>query len=481
MSQALTLAQATLQNECLFKLAAIHKQLNAFRPIHNLHRELFEDILLRVITMGPWSVASLHRLAKVSTTWRDVVLTSPRLWAVAEICSPPSDVDLGLRKSASAPLRIDAIYRSGFYHSPREFIKKVMPHVGRCAVLAAGNTRDCTIDGVPELSALFESDFPGLVDLRLESVWTANTIRRRFWGDRLRRVHLQATALPWNELSGLTHLTIDGDHSLLPSQLLKIMASSPEIEVLSLKRVSLSSTANEPPTIPLPQINLPRLKQILIETTTDSHINDLLSSVVAESLQKLHIWAYNRSTAIEDEHSTRPIWFNGKGLQRHVATVIRNSGLTYLNVVIDPVEIVTIAEREFAESVLAVSVHIRNLPDRWWGLLETIKLPLRMFVPPLNNRGFFQPCMLGDLTTLEELEVGDYYAEPVTRYLSAPIDSGMPCPQLKKLTLVVDARWPCKSLVANLLKVRKLSCGELVVYDEDGKIFDLASVSFRRQ
>ncbi|KIO34619.1 hypothetical protein M407DRAFT_240472 [Tulasnella calospora MUT 4182] len=57
----------------------------------------------------------------------------------------------------------------------------------------------------------------------------------------------------------------------------------------------------------------------------------------------------------------------------------------------------------------------------------------------------------------------------------------MPCPQLKKLTLIVDARWPCKGSVANLLKARKLSCRELVVYDEDGRIFDLASVAFRRQ
>ncbi|KAG8954283.1 hypothetical protein FRC04_000508 [Tulasnella sp. 424] len=480
-SQALTIAQTTLQAEFLSQVAAIHKQLNTLRPIHRLHRDLFEDILLEAINMGGWSVASLHRLARVSTSWRDIVRTSPRLWAVADIGSPPAEVALALRKSASALLRIDAVYRLGFYYNPKEFLKMVIPHVGRCAVLAAGNTRDCTIDGVPEVSALFEHDFPELVDLRLESVWTANSISRRFWGDRLRRVHLQATALAWNDFSGLTHLTIDADHSLAPNQLLKILASSPDIEVLSLRRLSLGETATEPPTIPRPQVKLPRLKQILIESSTDDHIDALLSSVVAESLQKLHIWAYNRLTAIEDAHNTRPIWFNSEGLQRHIAKVSRNAGLPSLNVVIDPVEIVTVAEREFAESVVAVSVHMRNLPERWWGLLESIKLPLRMFVPSLDNRGFFQPCMLGDLTTLEELEIGDTYAYPVLLYLTAPINSDMPCPQLRKLTLIVDVRWGLGELVAKLLRARKISCRELTVYDGDDQVFNLESGSFRSQ
>ncbi|KAG8954284.1 hypothetical protein FRC04_000509 [Tulasnella sp. 424] len=162
-------------------------------------------------------------------------------------------------------------------------------------------------------------------------------------------------------------------------------------------------------------------------------------------------------------------------------TVSRNAGLTSLNVVIDPVEIVTVAEREFAESVVAVSVHMRNLPERWWGLLESTKLPLRMFVPSLDNRGFFQPCMLGDLTTLEELEIGDTYAYPVLLYLAAPINSEMPCPQLRKLTLIVDVRWGLGELVAKLLRARKISCRELTVYDGDDQVVKLESGSFRSQ
>ncbi|KAG8973854.1 hypothetical protein FRC05_008074 [Tulasnella sp. 425] len=179
-------------------------------------------------------------------------------------------------------------------------------------------------------------------------------------------------------------------------------------------------------------------------------------------------WQLYLQLGIKDYNDTSP-------------TVSRNAGLTSLNVVIDPVEIVTVAEREFAESVVAVSVHMRNLPERWWGLLESTKLPLRMFVPSLDNRGFFQPCMLGDLTTLEELEIGDTYAYPVLLYLAAPINSEMPCPQLRKLTLIVDVRWGLGELVAKLLRARKISCRELTVYDGDDQVVKLESGSFRSQ
>ncbi|KAG8993152.1 hypothetical protein FRB90_000773, partial [Tulasnella sp. 427] len=338
-SEALITAQATLQAECLSQVAAIHKQLNRLVPISKLHRELFEDILLDVVNEGAWSVTVLHRLARVSTFWWDVVRTSSRLWAMADIGLRPAELDLALRKSGSAPLRIDAVYRSGYFHNPKDFIRRIIPHLKRCKVLAAGSKRDCTIDGVPELAAIFEHDLPELIDLRLESVWAANYIGRRFWGELLRRVHLQATAIEWPELSGLTHLTIDENDSLTPNMLLQVLAASPDLNYVYLKRLLPFPRRYDPGDLSAAQIVLPRLRAIIIESSTDEHTDHLLSAIVAESLQKLHIWAYNRLTTIEDEHNKRPVWFTGRGLQRQVNTVIRNAKISALDVIIDPADI----------------------------------------------------------------------------------------------------------------------------------------------
>lgn len=139
------------------ELADTRYRQNALLPIHNLPVEIFSNVLI-LVAQGESVIRywKLQSLASVAQYWKQVVLSTPQLWASWHEAMSPTQRRWSLCRSRTVPVDIYLDSYDGSGRPP--FVKAILPHSGRWRTL--------TGVGVPS-EGIQKLDAPVLQSLRL--------------------------------------------------------------------------------------------------------------------------------------------------------------------------------------------------------------------------------------------------------------------------------------------------------------------------
>ncbi|KAG8914293.1 hypothetical protein FRC01_004134 [Tulasnella sp. 417] len=193
--------------------------------------------------------ASLYILRRVSTAWKDMIDSTPSLWAVISSTFPEDVNRSSLVRSGSSPL---LIYVSGTSWIKDQFFQMIEPHIQRCSSLVLRLDADY-VHWVPRLALLRLATLKIVIELKAPPTHVIKKIE--IPEEALENVLTQA---PMDWARTLRHLK---DLRIL--QILNSLAASPGIEILTFAEMNI-----ELPPLTLPSstepISLPRLRSITL-------------------------------------------------------------------------------------------------------------------------------------------------------------------------------------------------------------------------
>ncbi|KDQ18357.1 hypothetical protein BOTBODRAFT_510651 [Botryobasidium botryosum FD-172 SS1] len=219
-------------------------------PIYRLHDEIVSHIF--ELTMEPWPWAwdyVYHQtplaLSQVSVRWRDIAISTPRLWSQVEIFYYSSLAELFLERSKSTPLdfKLTVYLTSQIYHIYDVLDSLFVPHMHRL--------RKLEVSGVPEPLSTPTPLFP---DKHSERIFSNST-------PLLRHLYLEQTGIPLTSslFTGLFTLSLRRMRFESPStQFFANLQACPLLEELTLDDVSFTLPSGPP----YPPFLLPRLRSV---------------------------------------------------------------------------------------------------------------------------------------------------------------------------------------------------------------------------
>ncbi|KAG8997939.1 hypothetical protein FRB94_007371 [Tulasnella sp. JGI-2019a] len=297
----------------------------------------------------------LHRLAKVSIRWSQLVKRTPELFGCVTTDNTTEHVHRMLRLSKNAPL--DILYRKDPFSTSRraELLETLLSQAHRW--------RSIEMSGVPPgvVNAVFQRTIPMLRDIHIVS----NGYSEQICLDsetlgRLRYLTLERATLRWDpgNLKGLKSLDLsrigtDGRPSQL--QLLEILQASPGIQVL---RLGPESVGDAPPSLgDYTPTELPQLSEISFTDFTSSTAYNLLKSV---RIPNCKIFVVKCPKALETVSATAALFDSATN---HVGPVVRSilQSISPISISLGPVMLLVCGRRKGYG--LEVNIPMISLPD----------------------------------------------------------------------------------------------------------------------
>ncbi|KAG8986345.1 hypothetical protein FRB93_005341 [Tulasnella sp. JGI-2019a] len=224
---------------------------NLLVPINNLPVEVFSNIL--IFTSARWylqgldHIRGIRTLATVGRYWKEVVFSTPQLWSTLQESMTPKQLDLAIERSRTTSLDIQ-FEGNGYNNNSRSrresFTASISPYVQRWRSLQAENI-DHSIMGP------LVTDAKLLQNLRLNSaIWGSSPRVALSDGVRLSSLALTRVEVNWDStrIQGLTYLSLlslSGVGAPTLADLDRILALSPDLEVLALSDVFVTPTPPE--------------------------------------------------------------------------------------------------------------------------------------------------------------------------------------------------------------------------------------------
>ncbi|KAG9043682.1 hypothetical protein FS837_009250 [Tulasnella sp. UAMH 9824] len=233
-----------------------------------LPQELLVEILLFSVDWRFWSVNSLQTLARVSTSWRDTILSCTRFWSVVDVAASPAAREVAMKRNLEGTVEL----RCGRYLGPSRVtsfvrdVKSVTPIRQRSVFY---ELRSGTSDFMDHL----RSNNSTITDLLLSNLDVGPSeayLELSEEGSNLRHVDLSGATLQWQSprLAKLRTLCLRDLKSKIPSSnhLYTILSSSPQLERLCLMNImSLYDRGLGSVPTPSPPIRLPHLKTLAFD------------------------------------------------------------------------------------------------------------------------------------------------------------------------------------------------------------------------
>ena len=245
----------------------------------------------------------LHSLAKVSTHWRDQVLSSPSLWASIDLADGLHWVKLSLRRSLSATMNIR--YRPT---TKTEALGDIIEAVGSQA--HRWKSMDLLLEpGAKEIVRYLSKPLPILDTITITcepffSFTSQLTETLVAGGPNLRSVCLEnLRALRWDsgDLSRLYHFSISGTNfSFL--QIISIVGSSPQLQTLNLSTMYYDSDDSPSESSPAPQ-TFPKLVSLRLYQIPCNMASKIIQYINAPNLRTLDI-----SSGAKPQSNTLAAW-----------------------------------------------------------------------------------------------------------------------------------------------------------------------------
>ncbi|KAG8862289.1 hypothetical protein FRB96_001868 [Tulasnella sp. 330] len=283
---------------------------------YELPVELLSHILRLSVPLEDWSVERLQELAQVSRRWKDIVTSTPKLWAVAKVTNhqDPSGLswrthlDLALRMSHNSPLSVFHINQerpdydslSSDIRRCEEFMTIVGRHTARWKSVHYSGHRLRSI-----VSAL-ERPCPSLEDLSVVFDRHLEGSRMRIIpGARLRHITLDHAELEWRALLGLHSLRIRSVAERIPQarELLVALRACPQLEVLELSSIDITRNVDEDERFELndslvkgpsgsdERLYLPRLTTLQVRDVDGGFFRALIAKVHGENVRCMSLRA----------------------------------------------------------------------------------------------------------------------------------------------------------------------------------------------
>ncbi|KAG8974765.1 hypothetical protein FRC05_006925 [Tulasnella sp. 425] len=282
-----------VQRRLLDKMAALHTEHNRMIPLHRLPIEIFVQIItgaLEAFRTHCWSgqthLGRLAILCRVCKRWKDVIGSTPSLWATIDIRDPAAITSAAISRSSNHPLNIIGAPSSGppkYWGSPpvgwKQFENTAIMHSTRWRSI------QLVVASSEDAQALVNAPAPGLQSLEVKSMTECRVVFRRGGsmfeeaGPRLRRLALHGLAIPWREctLRDLRYLSISGLDEFAPScgeilGVLRMCHALVEMD-LSLRPAATVEPINKERPFPLTQLHSmsfrplsPSWTSVLLET-----------------------------------------------------------------------------------------------------------------------------------------------------------------------------------------------------------------------
>ncbi|KIO27985.1 hypothetical protein M407DRAFT_22753 [Tulasnella calospora MUT 4182] len=249
-----------------------------------LPQELLVEILLLSVDWKFWSVDSLHTLARVSTSWRDTILSCNRFWSVIDVAASPAAREVTMKRSGEGAVDL----RCGRYLGP----SRVSSFVHDVKSVTPIRARSVLYEIRPGTSSFMDhlrSNNSTIIDLLLSNLGVGPSeahLELSAEGSNLRHLDLSGASLQWQSprLAKLRTLCLrDLKYNIPPvNHLYNILSSSPQLERLCLMNiVSLYEPGLGSLPTSAPPINLPALKTLAFDCVPTPILTSILPRIRA--------------------------------------------------------------------------------------------------------------------------------------------------------------------------------------------------------
>ncbi|KAG8860491.1 hypothetical protein FRB96_003745 [Tulasnella sp. 330] len=302
--QSLNTALRHLQDDIHARIAKYNSYRNTIAPyISLLPVEMLSRILVLSVPLEHWSVGRLQELAQVSKHWKSIVTDSPELWAIAKVQTCPDedprweeDLRLALRMSSQAPLMVacgvteeQSALGAYEWQSAKEFMRIVGEHSTRWRSIQYNGASSSHI--ITEL----ERPAPLLQSIRINFTAHGSDMAGRCrpirftCGARLQEVKAHGALFLWSALCGLKTLRLSSvsDPKARSADFLRMLASCPHLEVLSLSDMEISaSEEGEDDPSQLSSVRLSALRDLTISQVEPCLTRALVSQIFADNIHR---------------------------------------------------------------------------------------------------------------------------------------------------------------------------------------------------
>lgn len=236
--------------------------------LSRLPQELLVEIILFSVDWKFWSVSSLHTLARVSTSWRDTILSCNRFWSVIDVAASPAAREVAMKRNREGLIEL----RCGRYLGP----SRVASFVRDVKSVTPIRTRSVFYElrsGTSGFMDHLRSNNSAITDLLLSNLDVGPSeayLELSAEGSNLRHLDLSGATLQWQSprLAKLRTLCLRDLKFNIPSlnHLYTILSSSPQLERLCVMNImSLDERGLGSVPTPSPPIRLPHLKTLAFD------------------------------------------------------------------------------------------------------------------------------------------------------------------------------------------------------------------------
>ncbi|KAG9043680.1 hypothetical protein FS837_009248 [Tulasnella sp. UAMH 9824] len=259
---------------------------NEHSLIYQLPPEVFVEILLLAIDWSWWDTEKLRALAKVSTYWRDTILSCHRFWPVIDVMANGQARKMTMKRNTGGP--VDVWCWSGPDSTAmQEFMQDVR-------TVPETRWRSILYDYRPETEVFMDylqTQTSSLVDVLLfnanapdESTVSLDLSPE---GPHLRHVDVRGIGIPWQSprLTNLVTLSLRNIYRDIPqpAQLYAVLSSSPRLERLCILDVKPGPSDPITGSLPTtsPPITLPVLAGLAFKKVSTSITRNILPLIRA--------------------------------------------------------------------------------------------------------------------------------------------------------------------------------------------------------
>lgn len=276
-------------------------------PLGKLPQEPLVEILLLSVGWKSWSVGQLQTLARVSTSWRDTILSCNRFWLVVDTATSSAAREVAMKRNRGG--LVDLRCRGSLGPSA---LTSFMHDIQRVQSIRA---QSVLYELGPETSSFLDhlqSDTSTFIDLLLSNHgmrYDEAYLELSSEGPNLRHLDLHGTALQWESLrlTNLRTLCLRDLRDYIPGadRLYTILSSYPELERLCL--VNLIQVHNQGfGSVPAssPPVNLPVLQTLAFDYIPVPISVSILPLIRASACHTVIIREEELPVALEPQETT---------------------------------------------------------------------------------------------------------------------------------------------------------------------------------
>ncbi|KAG8910090.1 hypothetical protein FRC01_006548 [Tulasnella sp. 417] len=343
-----------------------------------LPQELLVEILLLSVDWRFWSVGSLHTLARVSTLWRDTILSCNRFWSVMDVAASPAAREVAMKRNqgGAVDLRCGRWLGTSKLTSFVHDVKSVAPIRARSVVYELR-------PGTSSFMEHLRSNNSTIIDLLLLNLGVGPPeayLELSAEGSTLRHLDLLGSSLQWQSprLAKLRTLCLRDLKSNIPQvdQLYTILSSSPQLERLCLINiVSLYERGLGSVPAGSPLVNLPVLKTLTFDYVPTPIITNILPLIRALACHTVTVYEEELPVLLELQETTVELIAKPVSLSKSLKLKLEIYDGIFLHIRSEPVvakDCVYWARDEPGVDVKLAIPSIEVLPQLWSVLSSSL-------------------------------------------------------------------------------------------------------------